>query len=360
MFIELIANNDTSKNLIHLSKEVWDISRHSHDAKLQDVLKVDAPVNEMPSAVLKITSTIIEREIIASLKEHVMWACSSRVDEVIEFTLDRKASIKANKYAEVKRAYMKEEKARGVPQDKHRLNLPLLSMTTYIVRLSLRSCAVLKVYFEELAEYGEEEGDIFRGASLMFKDCIMMMGSTYEYPFVELLGASPNHISPNSNYAVRGGSFAIVNAYVPFSLRTHMIRHRLLDVRDQMREWIKHGVSEKSIGDAMNISVSASVEAWSIIMKKRSCWLAQSGMWSLVLNPISEVLGLSKDVLPCNDGVCPFNKDVQLRLEDRDPNAPCPRHAQINDYELSKKHQRAIQNEIDQGGRNLLWLAYKE
>ena len=82
MEIEIVSMDFRSADGTHHSKRAWDESRPHNDAKLEDVMRVNAPVNEMASVLLNIYSSIIVREVVAGIREHSMWASTSRVDNV--------------------------------------------------------------------------------------------------------------------------------------------------------------------------------------------------------------------------------------------------------------------------------------
>ena len=87
MKIKLISSNINSGKK-NLSRIAWELSRSPDDATpLDTILSIDAPVNEIPSVVLSIECTILEREIFASFRDHVMWARTSRVDAPENFEI---------------------------------------------------------------------------------------------------------------------------------------------------------------------------------------------------------------------------------------------------------------------------------
>ena len=69
---------------------------------------------------------------------------------------------------------------------------------------------------------------------------------------------------------------------------------------------------------------------WRGIYSKRSCWIAQADLWNPLLRLIINEIGGTKDLLPCADGSCPFEKDASLRLEvGKDPNPSLPASCRI-------------------------------
>ena len=85
----VLKTSSIGKSYKHLAREAWELSRSKDDeTPLKRILSIDAPVNEIPSLVLNIECTILEREIFASYRDHVMWARTSRVDNPLEFRTD--------------------------------------------------------------------------------------------------------------------------------------------------------------------------------------------------------------------------------------------------------------------------------
>ena len=88
-------------NINHAMK-AWTVSRpNDKDTSLRDILKLDLPVNEFINVNLVIESTIIEREIITTMRNHVMWAQTSRVQDVLAFETSEYASEFKKYYSDI-------------------------------------------------------------------------------------------------------------------------------------------------------------------------------------------------------------------------------------------------------------------
>ena len=129
----------------HLARHCWELSRSPDDTTpLETILSIDAPVNEIPSFVLGIECTILEREIFASFRDHVMWARTSRVDAPSEF---KAPDIFENKYknhlTEIRNKIFSAI-SDGLIQDEYRMLIPLCSLTSFSTRLSWRG--LIKLY----------------------------------------------------------------------------------------------------------------------------------------------------------------------------------------------------------------------
>lgn len=337
---------------VHLSKIVWDASRANSDVQLKEVIGVDAPHNEFASVVLEIKSSIIIREIIASIREHTMWATSSRVDDPVNFKVDPLASKAAIESAEKRRILMQDAKEDGDMQDSYRMHLPLISTTKYSVRLSMRACAVLRSFFYRMAlDCHDGLAAIYRSAEEAFTEICHDMGMVARTGYVNLLHG-PVY---GEDCVSRDNGFISIRFTAPFSMRTHLIRHRLLMMRDDFSFWAMGIADRMCIGDDLKIAVCATEDSWARISEKRSCWIAQPDIWKPLLDKVQSVRRLGPDLLPCKDGACPYEKDVMLRLEGKDPNAPCPRHAAMNDYKLSESEMAAVDRDIKTNNRPSFW-----
>ena len=80
------------------------------------------------------------------------------------------------------------------------------------------------------------------------------------------------------------------------------------------------------------------IETAKSILKKRNCWIAQADLWATFVNQVRLALGQEGNALPCDDRPCPYEKDNRLRLQNKDPGAPCPRFAKLNDEPLNYQH----------------------
>lgn len=319
MNIEILGGHSLQK-----AKEVWDISRPGSggETPMEKVIEVDAPVNEFPDVILCITSTIIEREIIASMRDHTMWAQTSRVENPLEFRVEDSLM---SEYVRDQRINMRARAAQGMNQDHYRLQTPLVAETTYCVKINLRSLVKLKQYFERL---GFESSSDCLGQVLNHMDAGHLI-----YHEVDLL-----HQVVYSDMSGMAGSCVSLSIKAPFSLRTHLIRHRNLFVRDEMLHWIISGSWMKlCLADEMHLTISADESVWRDIASKRSCWLAHYGLWGPLLRELNDVTGLDTGMLPCSEGKCLYVGDNDLRIAGKDPNPPCPRYYQLKDMKVPKE-----------------------
>ena len=62
-----------ARNSVLQSICAWDTSRPDNDSNVSDIMALDLPVTEFARINIVIHSTMIEREIIASYRNHIMW-----------------------------------------------------------------------------------------------------------------------------------------------------------------------------------------------------------------------------------------------------------------------------------------------
>jgi hypothetical protein len=149
MKIKIIS--DDRKNL---SRVAWELSRSPDDTTpLKTILSIDAPVNEIPSVVMSIECTILEREIFSSFRDHVMWARTSRVDDPSEFAVSDyfKYSDMIDDIVLLKGKINSDMEA-GIIQDEYRLHMPICATTSFTTRLSWRGLIKIYKFYEKLAK----------------------------------------------------------------------------------------------------------------------------------------------------------------------------------------------------------------
>jgi len=307
MKIEIIAKNINDVNGVHLSRIAWYNSRSWDDkTKLEDILCIDAPVNDFPSFVLNIESSIMVREVIASMRGHVMWARTSRVDEPIDFDIED-CGITNSENLEVESLrnemmYLKNSETR---QDEYRLLMPVIGITRYTIRISLRSAIKLCHYFNKLKTeltgipsviFGEAANKFIQFLHDSFPAHADLTKVVSSYRTVDIVPA----LKENEMQSGQVGDFIVISVVIPFSLRTHLIRHNSLHIKDNLIEFFDdEDIHKKTINDKMNVQISASRSFWTHVLKERSCWMSHYGMWKQIMSELSNIVMQNETFLPC-------------------------------------------------------------
>ena len=346
MKIEIISD-DREIGEKHLSRISWELSRSPDDkTPLDTILSIDAPVNEIPSVVMSVECTILEREIFASYRDHVMWARTSRVDDPAKFETELYFIEKFTWKMKSLKWKINSLVEEGVIQDEYRMLMPLCAKTSFTTRISWRG--LIKVY--KFFEYLCKQDEYFLFALKEFDRLFDFKKYSANYSFVNPIPLL-NESEKKSGVV---GPIITVFQKMPIALRAQLVRHRNFTFKDNLMQLISDGdVWAKTIGDEINISISAEINFWKTVINKRQCWIAQYGIWKDVIIGVQEYLSVSENDLPCWEGFCPYVRDAEIRHTDDDPGAPCPIHSNLTKTPVNKKYLKAI--EIEASYRPKFW-----
>lgn len=332
MKIDILHRDD-----LDISRQAWCLSRTADSARhWSEVFTIDVPVNELAGAVVHLHGfTILEREIFSSLRNHVMWARTSHVDDPAAFTVPPELVSLSNDLA---RSAMIQERDAGGPQDEWRRHLPMMSETAWTTRISFRDALKLVRYFTFLEEFATEPLDVRFGdvAKAIFDLVVSFTGdhaaaikAIDATQFAKFLHEGDVAVTSNDVLAANSSNFYVFTLDMPLWLRAQVVRHRPLAFVDTLfRDFIVHkDALYKTIEAPIRMEVSVTQDFWRSVMSKRSCWLAQDALtggrkdpWQMILDQF----GFREEMLPCADGRCPYHGDARHRLDGSDPGVPCP------------------------------------
>jgi hypothetical protein len=344
--------------------EAWKISRPEIDPQTIDfnqICKIDAPINDLAGILLHIRAPVLFREVFATPRDHTMWARTSRLGDLSE-PWPVHESLSGYDESKVEELYcrMQDERRAGERQDIYRRLMPLSFMTEFVTKMTLRSAVRMIKLFNSLAT-APAVGD----AATQMAHSLLLALSRQGIPIYEIVKAAPN-VPPATNIpslvepaASRKAGYIHVMTAVPMSLRAQIVRHRsilftdgLVALLNDPRIW-HHPVSTH-----IGMELVASVEDWMRVVSKRNCWIAQSELWSPLLNLVNPLLDpfLSEGValpLPCASGKCHFAGDAEERLRpsNKDPGLPCPRHANLTQSAVIPDKRLPMREYVDQSER---------
>lgn len=153
------------------------------------------------------------------------------------------------------------------------------------------------------------------------------------------------------------GDFIVITVQASLALRAQAIRHKQFIVKDDMEEVILANATrwqETPIKALITMQLCASVDFWKSILEKRSCWMAQYGLWSPVIERAQQYMPITENMLPCKE-YCVYGKDAELRYTDKDPGSPCPKHAIINKRTVTPQLLADIEKQFALEQRPLFW-----
>ena len=352
MKIEIISDDRVSSGK-NLSRVAWELSRSPDDTTpLDTILSIDAPVNEIPSVVMSVQCTILEREIFASFRDHVMWARTSRVDAPSEFDVPDYF-----KYSDlmddvvILKDRIKADIEAGIIQDEYRMHMPVCSLTSFTTRLSWRG--LIKIY--KLYEYLSTIDGYFIIGKTELDNKFQLHNYAKNYSYVDPIPLL------HDIEMVSGKMGPIVTVYqeMTIALRAQVVRHRNYTIKDNLMEIIKSKDRwTKTLGDKIKISISAEIQFWKTVVNKRQCWIAQYGIWKNIIVEAQKHIIISEQDLPCNKGFCPYTRDAELRHTDDDPGAPCPIHSDLTSTPIDQKYMDMVR--IEASYRPAFWQKHIE
>jgi hypothetical protein len=333
--LEAIKVEMQSSGSISQIEKSWYTSRpNDKSSRFQEIMKMDVPVNEFMTINFVATAPILVREVICTRRNHVVWARSSRVDDLSVWGVWQGISDEEYNTAVNLHEKMKQEMTSS-HQDDFRRHLPICYMTTFSFSMSFRDLvkfliACRNFYHPMMTEFADAIlKSIQQKLELLGRWINDAVSEEYYKPFPLL----PSFVNFESNTV---GDFVIVSAPISLALRSQAIRHRDLVFRDEMQTLFQKGKLSSSMETEIRAQILMSLGFAEEIVRKRSCWIAQTDLWMPIISEIQKAIGQSdRLLLPCDDGKCRFKIDNDLRKQRQDPSPPCPIAAKIEGSHFS-------------------------
>ena len=330
--------------------QAWKTSRPNDlEPDFTSVIKMDVPVNEFSFFQFELTAPIAVRELICSMRNHVVWARSSRVDDLNEWPLWEGLSRE-----EIGDCAVLHEKMQAEMQSKHqddfRRHLPLGYMATFSFGMSFRELVkFINALFREkekiktlvfddvayalllaVANKSRKIGHTFSDEG--FHEILLNAALSYEWYNPHQLFPA---FQPSDDALI--GSFASISLQTTLQLRSQLIRHRALQFRDNFAVFFEPGGLACPMSSAIEMQVVLPMDFAVSLTRSRSCWIADTKLWKQMIEKLQALLGNGDVLLPCYDGKCRFQRDNGLRREAKDPAPPCPKAAILEGIPLTFK-----------------------
>lgn len=320
-----------------LVAKAWGTSRPQDDNHdIEKVINIDVPVNEIEDFILKIKAPIIFREMLFTLRDHVAWAQTSRVENLEEwevpFGYENHEDVLYNYESMIAR------KAGREAQDNFREMLPLVYMTTFTVKFSARTLVRIKDTIGKWLDdnfrpvphtiSGIMAGaflDIYHSLETVIEQTIYGSLPRGVYGFIDMF---PKLVGEQTNnMALPIGDFVYVYVQsVPITLRAQIVRHRPIMFTDNMMDYMTDDGLAQCVASRVQMSLMMPITMAKAMVAKRNCWIAQEDLWRPVIEPLQKLFGAEGKVpLPCDGkGMCPVARDNELRHMGKDPAPACP------------------------------------
>jgi hypothetical protein len=310
-------------------EKAWKVSRpNDTSSKFEDIMKMDVPVNEFLMLNFTATAPILMREVICSLRNHIVWARSSRVDDLRNWEvweginageMSTVEELQAKMFAEMESSH----------QDDFRRHLPICYMTTFSFAMSLRDLAK---FLRACLDFDHPMMEEFVAETFLAIQTKLSVFGAILQKAVENRNYKPMPLLPDFTGYAQGvtGDFVVVTLDLSLALRSQAIRHRALIFRDKMHLMFAHGNLASSMETLIYAQIMMPADFAEELVRKRSCWIAQTDLWSPIVGELEKIIGKSaRPMLPCDDGRCRFKIDNDLRKARKDPSPPCPIAAKI-------------------------------
>jgi len=344
-------------------KTAWNISRPFNDDPVEEILGIDLPVNEFMPINLCIESTLIEREIFASFRRHIMWAQGSRVQDPTNFSVvPGNVNLQVNDsdymlYEDIRKEMIAMKEA-GHRQDEFRLILPLLSMTKYSISTNFRGLVKIARYFDYLSQKETLLSSQFAHMFILLERIACEVSGLKEIPEFKIEKTLDETFYSSPDYS-RINGIIIVSCQLPFHLRAQLVRHRNIGFRDNLFElFYRRDILSQNMLMPVNIQFWGTKQDIAEVVAKRNCWMSNYKVWKDLLDVVNEG---DEKTLPCTGKThCPYSGDAMLRVEGADPNPPCPIHMRFDEIPPKRDQLKAMHHLIATDERPDFWKAEME
>lgn len=313
--------------------------KHSRPADRKPVYEtiaaIDVPVNEMSDFVLECYVPILVREIFFTMRDHVAWARTSRVDDLTQWPIFVPVLEQYGVEIDALGRQMMKDMNSSHDQDNFRMNLPLAYLTHFTMKVTPRSLVKLTMAMADEASRATDY--VIKALFIQVYEQLIRCLQDTPYKQIALEGGYQKIDLLNRDYIVMdepykvtvlGGMVAVAVAAVPLALRAQLVRHRPVSIRDDLHQYLNGRGLACSIRNTVNIELAMTMEMAASMVKKRNCWISQDDLWRPIIDALNAALRTHPDaplVLPCTGrNTCPIERDNILRDEMKDPAPACP------------------------------------
>lgn len=329
-------------------RDARELTRPNSNEPPEELLKLDAPIGDLPTVVLCFQAPILLREVITSFRDLGVWSQSTRVLNLENWDIVEGLSDYEYGRIDYDLKYYFDLESISKTQDLARMWLPTSHVSKFIVRISLRTLVKLYHYFNHLEKnaQGHIKGvirqmcdELFNVMESIFFDLFDDGFKNLAYiddllksiNFVEVLPEINGHFSTSGD-----GDSITVCTTLPIAMRAQVIRHRMFQVVDDFKSLFQEEhILSTPIKKQIRVKISANTSVWKEVARTRNCWLAQGELWSPILREVNGIMLKSGNgmelPLPCSHGVCTYHAECMKRLNKDEPGLPCPRHIILRD-----------------------------
>lgn len=302
-------------------KKAWMMSRpYQKEIDCIDwdkILKMDMSLQSLNPICLHFKSSMAFRELITTLRDHSVWAQTSRVNPISQMQIPDYATEIGLDYDDLVNEILSLGLLPTEQQDDFRQNLRMCTLTEYFATLDIRSwIRFCKYLFEYQTEYFKIYGIPILG------ELLVSLEEFFKYSYTSSL------IPGNLDYEdqlIAIGDYYFISTEISFSLRAQLVRHKYIQITDELPFMHISMLEGSKLCDKERVNLIMKKCDYAELARKRSCWIAQFSLYCDLLKPWFTDHNLI-ETIPCNGckDKCAYSGDMQGRLEGKDPGLVCP------------------------------------
>lgn len=297
----------------------------------------DFGINDQCRITMQMRTSVLFRELVASLRGTNMWAQTSRVNPIFETEVSSEyVDTQAHIDSELLILEANDDFKSGVPQDIARLKVPVTSSTCYLLGASLRTWVILcKILYQ-----------INTRISLMYLTIIWteiqaalisvnatdyeLELSNYKY---DSKGLALNSLSVDvddivaDNYSTSAHGITVAKFTTTIGMAAQLARHQHNQFRSAIWNYFmtdENSHAEYDLRSPVTVVVAMPHASYMTMLSHRSEWLADWGLWSSFVEAGTKHM-TDDEFMELLDDPMNYIGDNRQRIERTDPNLPDPR-----------------------------------
>lgn len=306
--------------------KAWNISRPQLPDvdSISEIENIDLSLNELKTYYFDITSSVLFRELILSIRPISVWATTSRNIPLTDVKISEE--YKSNKaISEFSILCLQSALNSDKHQDIARMELPITSSTRYVIGINHRT---LVAFLKTLKIHSEFLYNIY-GVMLSQQ---ANLKNLKEYSYGDLSSSVvPSDTEVLADYGTSSFlDMSITKAPLAVSLVAQMVRHQRNTIKNSLWEIAKDpSLHSITLGDEVDIIMYVPRSSYEGMVKHRTfCTIADPVLWNnfnkVALSTIPKEDFVKNTPCKCNPSKCAFLKDSLGRVELHDPGLPCP------------------------------------
>ena len=305
-------------NVADSRENAWIYSRPGFDHSDLDMEKIgsmDMSLNSLCMLTFEVTSSIVFRDWLFTIRPIFPWARSSRSAPLTIDNVD--ISDEFGELGRIAILGVLDDIKMGIPQDQAREHLPLSMSTSYTVSMDFRTCCGMIKTIEE-----------------MDKNMFMTYGRLFGLQINHIKGYKTSSVRPfHDSYAIDHNKDGFKRVEVKFALMSQMIRSSNAYFRNELWNRIVHDgynyLGNFDQADTVILDMFMEPHAYGKLMKLRSHWFADWSldMWGTMVGDYIKNMDVWEfwDFIPNgSSGEDPYHRDMLSRVNGEEHNLPCP------------------------------------